>query len=313
METLALFLANESNEYQQTVKEDALSAARRAGMKLDVYFADDKVTQQIRQIYECLHREADDRPRAIIIMAVRVNSLGRIALEVLRAGIGWICINRRMEGLQSLREEFPDLPICFVSPDQPEIGRIQGRQFRSLLPGGGQILYVQGEATSSGAQGRLRGMREAIQGTNLEIAWVLDGNWTAQDAERVISNWLRIVLSGKTRIDLIGCQNDEMAVGAQRALKSVAAYLRRPEITSTPVTGGDGVLSFGQRLVREGQLAATVIIPPTGGPAVDLATGALNRGEQLPAEVMLPSASFPSEEVLAGRSRQPRNPLPPTT
>jgi ABC-type sugar transport system substrate-binding protein len=310
METLALFLANESNEYQQTVKDDGLSAAQRARIKLEVYFADDKVTQQIRQIYECLHREPERRPKAIIIMAVRVNSLGRIAREVLQAGIGWICINRRMDGLQDLRKEFPDLPVCFVSPDQREIGRIQGRQFRTMLPRGGQILYVTGEASSSGALGRLEGMREAIQGAKLEIAGVLEGNWTADDAERVVSNWMRIVMFGKSRIDIIGCQNDEMAVGALRALKSVAAHMRRPEIAMSQVTGCDGVQSFGQRLVREGQLAATVIIPSTGGPAINLA-GALSRGEQLLAEVLLPPVSFPPEDALALRPYQ--KPIPPTT
>lgn len=312
MKTLALFLANESNEYQQTVKEDALSVAQRAGIKLDVFFADDKVTQQIRQIYECLHREAESRPKAIIIMAVRVNSLGRIAREVLQAGIGWICINRRMDEMQTLRREFPNLPVCFVSPDQIEIGRIQGRQFRAMLPAGGQILYVTGEATSSGARGRLKGMRDAIQGTTLEIAGVLEGNWTADDAERVVGNWMRIVMFGKSRIDVIGCQNDEMAVGAMRALKSVAAHMRRPEIAESQVTGCDGVQGFGQKLVKEGQLAATVLIPSTGGPAVNLA-GALDRGEQLVPEVMLAPASFPSEDELALRSRRSHKPVPPTT
>jgi ABC-type sugar transport system substrate-binding protein len=303
MNTLALCLANEANAYQQMIKEDTLAAATRAGMQLEVFSAEDKVTQQIRQVYDCLHREAEKRPRAILIMAVRVNALGRLAREVLQAGTGWLCLNRRMDELSGLRAEFPHLPISFVSPDQREIGKIQGRQFRALQPGGGRVLYVQGEATSSSAQDRLAGMRETIQGTNVEIAGVLDGNWTTEDTERALGNWLRMVMSGKAQINLIGCQNDAMAMGALKARQAVADYLRKPEVARIAVTGCDGVRSVGQKMVGEGQLAATVILPSTGGPAVNLLSRAIAQGEPLPEEVMLPSTSFPTVEALAQRSR----------
>lgn len=301
---LALFLANEANEYQHMAKEDALATAKRNQLPLEIHSADDKVVQQIRQIYECLQRQPAQRPKAILVMAVRVNSLDRVAHDAAQAGIAWINLNRRMDNLSSLRQEFPEVPICFICPDQHEIGRIQGRQFRALLPTGGRILYVQGEATSSSARDRLEGMRESIANAKLEIASVLDGNWTTANAERVTGNWLRMVMSGTTRIDLIGCQSDAMAIGVCNALKTVSEYLKRPEIARIPVTGCDGVPNVGQKFVNQGQLAATVIIPSTGGPAVDLIARALNRGEQLAAEIKLPPASYPGEETLAQRSRK---------
>jgi ABC-type sugar transport system substrate-binding protein len=304
MNRLALCLANDTNEYQQMMKEDALATAKRLGIHLDVYSADDKVTQQVKQIYECLQRPVSERPQAILIMAVRVSALGRVIREVLQQGIGWLSLNRKMDESEDLRREFSHLPICFVSPDQYEVGRIQGRQFHILLPAGGHILYVQGEATSTSAQYRLEGMREAIQKHNLEIKSVLDGNWTTEDAERVVGNWLRIVLSGKSKIDLIGCQNDAMAMGVLKALKAVAEHLRRPEIARIPVTGCDGVRDFGQKLVNQGQLAATVIMPSTGGPAVELMARALGQGKQLIAEVLLPAVSYPAENAFGQRLRK---------
>jgi ABC-type sugar transport system substrate-binding protein len=300
--TLAIFLPDESNEYQQKVKEDALEAARKAGLKLDVFFAGDKVTTQIRQIYECLHSSAQKRPVAILTIPGRVNALNRLAREVLQNGIGLVCMNRRMDNFQTLREEFPGLPVSFVSPDQIEIGRIQGRQFRELLPSRHQILYVQGDATSSPAKDRLAGMREAIRGSRIEEASVLDGNWTARDAERVVGAWLRIVMSGTLGIDLVGCQNDAMAVGARKALISVAEYLKRPDLARVPITGCDGVPNFGQKLVKEGHLAATVVMPSTGGAAVQLIARALNSSVRPPAEVFLPASSYPAEGSI-GKAR----------
>jgi ABC-type sugar transport system substrate-binding protein len=304
MARMVLCLANDANEYQQMVKEEALATAKRLSIELDVCSADDKVTQQIKQIYEYLQRRETERPQAILTMAVRGGSLGRAAREVLQQGIGWLSLNRRMEELEDLRSAYPQLPVCFVSPDQLEIGRIQGRQFRGLLPAGGRFLYVQGEATSTPAQHRLAGMREAIQNHPLECASVLDGNWTAEDAERVVGNWLRIVLSGKSQIDLVGCQNDAMAMGAVKALKTVAEHLRRPEIARTLVTGCDGVQNFGQRLVNQRHLAATIIMPSTGGPAIELITRALSRREHMATELLLPATSYPAENVLNQRIRK---------
>jgi ABC-type sugar transport system substrate-binding protein len=301
MKTLALCLASESNEYQRAVCDDALAVANRNGIKLEVYFASDKITQQIKQIYECLHRDPFSRPEAILIMPVRVGALGRVAHEVLRAGIGWICLNRQIDNFDDFRREFPQVPTCLVGPNQQEIGKIQARQFRALLPEGGHLLYVQGEATSPSARGRVEGMRAALEGTNIKIVGTLDGNWTAEDAERVVGSWLRIALMGKSQIDLIGCQNDSMATGTLKALHSVAAYLRQPEITQIPLTGCDGVAGVGQKLVREGRLSATVIVPSTGGPAVELMVQAWTRRAPFPTQITLPAVSFPAEEALVGR------------
>ncbi len=300
--SLALCLSDETNRYQRAVRDDAVLASQRAGIRLDVSFAEDSVTQQMRQVLGVLNADPDQRPRAVIIMPVRASSsLDRCARQAAESGIGWVCISRTMDSLGRLQAEFPSVPISFLTPDQYETGRIQGRQFRALFPGGCKLLYVQGEATSTSAQGRLKGMKEAISGTNIELAGTLDGNWTEADAERVVSNFLRIVLSGPQRIDLLGCQNDEMAVGALKALSGVAKYLRRPEVAKIPVTGCDGLPDVGQELVNRGQLAATVIMPSTGAPAVELIARALSSGKQPPAEVKLSPVSFPPEQALRPR------------
>src|SRR5262245_35864162 len=293
---IALCLSNDANEYQKAVRTDALSTAAKLGFELSTFTCDDRVPTQTRQLLDFIRVTPEKRPRVIIIMAARVSSLDRLAREAVESKIGWICINRRMDCVVELGAEFPTVPIGFVTPDQHETGRIQGRQFRALLPNGGKLLYVRGEATSSSAQGRLEGMQETIRGAKIEMAGMLDGNWSGSDSERVVSNFLRIVLSGPQRIDLIGCQSDEMAVGALKALKAVADYLKKPELAKTPVTGCDGLPDGGQELVNRGELTATVIMPSTGGPAVELAAKAVTNGVLPPAEVQLSPISFPPEK-----------------
>ncbi|MCI0486003.1 MAG: sugar ABC transporter substrate-binding protein [Blastocatellia bacterium] len=301
--TIAVSLPHdETNQYQRLILDDARRAAQKAGFEVDSYFCKGQVTTQIRHIYECIHGEASRRTCAIIAMPVTDNSLNRVAADALRAGLGWICLHREMDCLDDLRREFPSLPVSAVGPDQREIGRIQGRQFRALLPRGGRLLYVQGNATTSSARNRLEGMKEQIAGSGIEAS-VLDGNWNTEDAERTVTGWLRMVMSGSSSLDLAGCQNDEMAVGARTALDSVAAYLKRRDLESVMVTGCNGLVDFGQRLVNEGKMVATIIVPSTGAAAVELIAAARER-KPVPPSRMLPSISYPDEATLAARARK---------
>ena len=301
--TVALCLLDKANGHQQLIEKDARATAKRAGLDVETYFADGQVTAQVKQIYGCIHGEAAARTCAIIVMPARDNALNRVARDAVRAGLAWICL-RQMDCLSDLRREFPQIPISIVTPDQIEIGRIQGRQFRALLPRGGRVLYVQGNATSAPARARLEGMREAIAGSNVEANDVIDGNWIAADAEHIVAGWLRMVMSGKSQLDLIGCQNDLMAMGAQKALETVGVYLNRPDLAAIRLTGCDGLPEFGQRMVNEGKLAATIVMPSSGTPAMEIVAAAMDRQRLPPATVILSSASYPSETILGGGSRK---------
>jgi ABC-type sugar transport system substrate-binding protein len=187
-------------------------------------------------------------------------------------------------------------------PDQREIGAIQARQLRALLPRGGNVVYVQGQAASSPAQGRLAGLTAGLEGSGITIAGVLDGNWTSEDAEKVSGDWLALMLrAGRQSFDLIACQSDEMAMGVKKALATVAEALHRPEAARIPVTGVDGNPEVGRRLVDEGALAATIVVPSTGAPAVDRLLKAIATRHMPPAELILHVKSYPDEAALVSR------------
>ena len=177
-----------------------------------------------------------------------------------------------------------------------EVGRIQGRQFRVLLPKGGALLYLQGPPDTSAAQERFQGMSEATEGAGFDVK-VLSGQWTEASAEKAIQGWLRLRTSEGAAPQLVCSQNDAMAVGARRVLLA-----HGPEWASVPFTGCDGLPGGGQKLVRERVLAATVVTPSNGGPAVDLVAAALETGEPSPAQLVLAPRSFPPEaELTRGR------------
>lgn len=293
---VASFLS-EDQEFQVMQAADARMAADRAGLGLEVLYAENDAVLQIQQLCRFIHAPAEDRPAAILVETVVGEGLERVARNAARGGIGWVLLNRNVPYLDGLRADHPDLPISMVTTDQTEVGRIQGRQFRALLPKGGSILYLQGPPDTSVAVERLAGMKQAIAGARIE-AKVLNGDWTAASAEKAISAWLRLKTSESFHPDLVGCQNDEMAVGARKAITA-----QRKDWARLPFTGCDGLVDGGQRLVSTRQLTATVVVPSNAGPAVELVARWLATKESPPPRVVLAPRSFPPEAQLGGKGR----------
>lgn len=297
MAKVVVALQNERQEFQLLEAQVARESAARAGLDIEVVFADDNAIQQIQQLFAYIRAPEDARPAAIIVQTVVGEGLERVARNAVKAGIGWVVINRTVGYLDALRAERRDLPIGSVSVDNDEVGAIQGRQLRALLPGGGPVLYVQGPADTSTARDRLLHAQNATAGSRIELKVLVSEAWTEANGEKAVSTWLRLKSSEGFRPVAVCAQNDSLAVGARRAILA-----QRPDWSELVFTGCDGSPDYGQRLVRAGELTATIVSPPPTGSAVELVSGVL--AGKPASDLRLRSRSYPSEEELA-RSVRP--------
>lgn len=290
---IVVALLAEDQEFQRLQAREAVEAGERKGFQVELLYAENNAILQIQQLFKVIHAPAAERARAIVVETVVGEGLQRVARAATAAGIGWVLINRAVDYVADLRREHRYLPIGVVSTDQAEIGRIQARQFRALvLSGSGSVLYVQGPPDTSAARLRTEGARAGLAGSAIQLR-VLDGRWTEESGEAAMKAWLR--LSGQAQPDVIGCQNDAMAVGVRRAIE---ASPRHAELAAVPLTGCDGLIDGGRRLVQQRKLAATVVTPANTGPAIELLANTLDGGAPFPAERLLMPASFPSEAEL---------------
>lgn len=297
----SLFLPSTTNAYFQLVAEEARATAALAGLTLDIHLAE-HVVQQIQQIYSRLHAPIEERPRAILCMPLHDDSLNRVIADAAALDVSWICINRRAGDIERLRQQHPKVAISLITPDHSASGRIQARQILTLLPLGGRILYVRGNATNASSRDRQQSFEGEIGGTRVEVAHVLDGRWTQGDAERAVRSWLTLTVAGGGTVHAVVCQNDSMALGAIQAIEGVAATTGKAEIASLPVIGCDGLPGIGQQLVDTGKLRATVILPATGARAVEMATAFLRGGPRPEACVVLTPSPYPAHLTAAPRS-----------
>jgi ribose transport system substrate-binding protein len=285
---MVISLVSEQQEYQALQATDATSTAGRLGMEIEVVFAEDNAVLQIQQLFHCLHAPEAERPSALIVHTRAPDGLERVARNAAQAGVGWVLLGRAAPYIETLRREHPGLLMAAVSADHAEIGRVHGRQLVERLPGGGQVLYVQGPLDAPAARLRLEGLELAVRGRGYELK-ILNGDWTQASAEKAIAAWLRLKTAERFHPAIVVAQNDNMARGAQKALEKL-----RPDWARLPFVGCDGLPESGRRDVDEGRLAATVVMPSCAGPAVALVANWVKDGTLPPAETILPPLPYPS-------------------
>jgi ABC-type sugar transport system substrate-binding protein len=134
--------------------------------------------------------------------------------------------------------------------------------------------------------------------TKIQVT-ALRGQWTEESAYKSISSWLRLNLARKGGIDLVGAQNDAMAIGARKSFEDLIQGEEREQWLRLPYTGVDGLPKTGQAWVRTGTLKATVIVPPNAGQAMSMIAEALKTGSGVPERSYTAASSFPLLEKLS--------------
>lgn len=291
---VALGLTMRENDFQQQHAAVAQATAQRLGIELVVVYGEGDAIAQTKQILALIR--GPDRPDAIIVEPIGTGMLP-VATAAVNAGVGWIVLSRKEEYLLPLREK-ASVPIGSFATDNLEVGRIQGRQFAALLPSGGALLYIEGPATDP-AKLRRQGLEETLP-SNIQVRTAA-GKWTEASGRQAMSSRLQARWTGSPGIDVIGCQNDAMAIGVRRALEEEAAVEQRDAWLKIPLTGVDGVPGSGQQWVQKGLLAATVVVPPLTGIALEALVKAVSTGQQLPERTFTRPAAYPPLEQLSSR------------
>ncbi len=294
MKTLkvVLSLITQDNDYQREQASVAEATAQRLGMQLRVMYANSDAIAQTQQILQAIHAAPEERPDAVIVEPVGTG-MPQVATAAAHVGIGWIVLNREADYLVPIRGT-TQVPIGSVASDNVEIGRIQARQFIALLPGGGSVLYVEGPSAETSKQ-RRGGLEENLPPTIQLNA--IRGKWTQESGFQAVNSRLQLQGTRPPNVGIIGCQNDDMAMGARRAIEGLPPA-QRDMWLQIPLTGVDGVPTSGQVWVRNGQLAATVITPALAGMALELLAKGFSSGTQIPERTLVKPTSFPPVEEL---------------
>lgn len=296
-------LTNNDNDYQQEQAAAAEKAGRTLAVDVKIIHANNDAVAQSQQLLHYVQDSSAVRPDAILFEPAGGTAFPQVARAAVAAGIGWVVLNHEVDYILELRR-VNKVPVFAISSDHEEVGKIQGKQFAALLPNGGSILYIEGPANSSAAKERTQGMNRT-KPSNIQVK-SMRANWTEESAYRAVSSWLRLRTSQETHIDLVGAQDDSMAMGARKAFGDMSVADRERWL-KLPFTGCDGMPKTGQAWVRNGQLAATIYIRPNTDLAIEMAVDAFRSGATFPdRKVTEPESVPPLAELAESGSKRKR-------
>ena len=286
---IVVSLITDDNDYQLEQAASAQAAAQRLGASLEIVYAGNDAVHQTQQILKFI-QEPSKRPDAILVEPVGTG-MPQIARAAVNAGIAWAVINSNVDYIPQLRQHAM-VPVFSVTSDHEAIGKIQGQQMGAILGDKGCVLYVEGPSVRDIAKTRSKGML-ATKPPGIVIK-SFKGDWTQNSGYHAIRSWLSLSTSRQLHVEMIACQNDDMAIGARRAFEELENLQDRDSWLRLPFIGCDGVPRAGQEWVRQKRLTATVISPPIVGEAMQMLATALKAGSQPPERTLVAPLSFPA-------------------
>ena len=281
------------NNFLREQETAAKTTAQRLGLDLRIINAKSDPVTQSQQLLEIV-QATSARPDAIVVEPVNNQGLPRVDETAADAGIGWVISNALVDYLEALRKN-AKAPVFGVSQDHPEVGRMQGRQIRAILPRGGAILYLRGPATNFLAAQRSDALESEL-GINIQFK-SLKIQWTEESAYNSVTSWLRLstVRAGDTQ--LIAAQNTDFILAAKRSFEDNTSGDERTKWLGLPYCGV-AVPSQVKQLVDSGTLTAAIVTPVTLDKALEILVRHLQTRSQPPQQTFVKASSEPSLDDL---------------
>lgn len=281
------------NNYLREQEAAAKTTAQRLGLDLRIINAKSDPVTQSQQLLEIV-QSTSGRPDAIVVEPVNNQGLPRVAEAAVAAGIGWVVSNALVDYLEALRKK-AKAPVFGVSQDHPEVGRMQGRQIRAILPRGGAILYLRGPATNFLAAQRSDALESEL-GINIQFK-SLKIQWTEESAYNSVTSWLRLSTVHADDTQLIAAQNTDFILAAKRAFEDNTSGDERKKWLGLPYCGV-AVPSQVKQLVDSGTLTAAIVTSVTLDTAIEILVRHLQTRSQPPQQTFVKAWSLPSLDDL---------------
>ena len=190
--------------YYNTIKDKA----KEMNINLQLLDPVGDATTQANQVQDLINMKCD----AIIIWPVNSETGVASARAVQKAGIPCMTANTNVS---ADGEEFIQ---CYVGPSNVEEGKQTAEAMLENIGEDAKIVEITGPAGYSTSLERSQGMKEAIEGTNIEVLDSQTGEGNREKCQQVMENYL--VKYGKGEIDAVYTFDDNAAYGAWNAIEA---------------------------------------------------------------------------------------------
>jgi ribose transport system substrate-binding protein len=207
---VAVVLKTLSSEYWQRVVNGADEAAAKYGVELIKLGppTEDAVEQQINMVQDAL----TDKPAALVFSPSQPPTAVNVLNQAKQQGIPVILVDTPMP------EDFTNF-ATFIGTENYAAGKLGGEAMVKALGRKGNAVVIEGAPGNPATTERAEGARDAFLAAGFNIVSYQPGYSDRERAYTVMQN----ILQANRDIDVVFCSNDEMALGALRALQQAGS------------------------------------------------------------------------------------------
>lgn len=260
---IGLVVSTLNNPFFVTLKEGAESKAKELGLELVVLDSQNNPARELANSEDILGRNI----KVLLINPTDSDAVASSVKAANKAKIPVITLDRSANGGEV---------TTHIASDNVAGGKLAAETLAKELDGKGEVIELEGVAGTSAARERGKGFDDAAPGLGLKIAAKQPANFDRTQGLNVAEN----LLQANKNANAIFAQNDEMALGAARAVQAAGRDIK--------IVGFDGT-DEGIAAVRKGVLFATIAQQPDeiGKLGVEAASK-LIKGEAVESHIPVP-------------------------
>ncbi|CAM3220078.1 ribose transport system substrate-binding protein [Pseudomonas gessardii] len=180
---------------------------------------------------------------AIVIAPADSKALVNVLRKASKEGIKVVNIDNRLDP-EVLKSKNLDVP--FVGPDNRKGARLVGEYLAKQLASGDKVGIIEGVPTTTNAQQRTAGFKDAMDAAGMKIVSVQSGNWEIDQGNKVAA----AMLSEYPDLKALLAGNDNMALGAVSAVRAAG------KAGKVQVVGYDNIAAI-KPMLKDGRVLAT--------------------------------------------------------
>ncbi|AHG85299.1 D-ribose-binding periplasmic protein [Bibersteinia trehalosi USDA-ARS-USMARC-190] len=262
-DTLALAVSTLDNPFFVTLKEGAEKKAQELGYRLVVLDSQNDPAKELANVEDLTVRGA----KVLLVNPTDSDAVGNAVAIANKKNIPVITLDRGAN---------KGVVVSHIASDNVAGGKMAGDFIADKVGKNAKVIQLEGIAGTSAARERGEGFKQSVEANTFEVLASQPADFDRTKGLNVMENLLASHGSAKA----VFAQNDEMALGALRAIKAA-----KKEIIVVGFDGTDDAV----KAVEGGYLAATIAQQPEkiGELGVETADKLL-KGEKVEAQIPVP-------------------------
>jgi ribose transport system substrate-binding protein len=180
---------------------------------------------------------------ALVIAPADSKAMVPVIKKAMDAGITVINIDNQLDPAVVKSK---NISVPFVGPDNRKGARLVGDYLAKQLKAGDEVGIIEGVSTTTNAQQRTAGFKDAMEAAQIKVVSLQSGDWEIDKGNKVAAS----ILSEYPQTKALLAGNDSMAVGAVSAVRAAG------KAGKVQVVGYDNINAI-QPMLKDGRVLAT--------------------------------------------------------